>query len=509
MGLRLFQGTNTLEEAKNRMDALVDNLKASNLLLEIGHNEVLRMHDVVRNTARKITSNEYHDVLTFQKGVRLEEWPKMDELHKFIMIKVDDCDIVELPKGLVYPKLEYFHCHLNPNSAVKIPNTFFEGMKQLKVLDLTGLQHTLLPSSLHCLTNLRTQCLDSFKLGDIVIISELKQLEILSLIDSDIEEFPREMAQLINLKLLDLEGSSKLKVIPSDVISSLTRLEDLDMGNSFTQWEVEGKSNACLVELNHLTLLTSLEIQILDAKLLLEDRVFDNLVRFKIFVGDIWRWERSYKTDRTLKLDKLDTSLHVVDGMSKLLKRTEDLYLRELCGGTDALSKLDGEGFPKLKHFNVESNPEIEYIMKLMDLTPSCRAFPIMETLSLNQLINLQVVSHGQFPTGSFGCLRKVEVEDCDGLTFLFSLVVVTSLSKVEEIRVSRCKSMVEMVVSPQGRYRKEIKEDGSVNVPLLFPELRHLTLQDLPKLNNILCFFEEEKPVLSNQLVYMSNKVH
>ena len=287
VGLRLFQGTNTLEEAKNRMAALVDNLKASNLLLETGHNAVLRMHDVVRNTARKIASNEYHHVLTFQKGVRLEEWPKMDELHKFIMIKVDYCEIFELPKGLVYPKLEYFHCSLNPSLAVKIPNTYFEGMKQLKVLDLSVLQLTSLPSSLRCLTNLRTLCLDRCKLGDIVIISELKQLEILSLIDSDIEELPREIAQLINLKLLDLKGSSKLKVIPSDVISSLTRLEDLGMGNSFTQWEMEGKSNACLAELNHLTLLTSLDIQIPDARLLPEDRVFDNLVRFKIFIGDV------------------------------------------------------------------------------------------------------------------------------------------------------------------------------------------------------------------------------
>ena len=271
VGLRLFKGINTLEEAKNRMDALVDNLKASNLLLDTGHNVVLRMHDVVRNTARKIASKEYNHVLTFQKGVRLEEWPKMDELHKFIMIEVDDCDIFELPKGLVYPKLEYFHCNLNPSSAVKIPNTFFEGMNQLKVLDLTGLQRTLLPSSLCCLTNLRTLCLDSFKLGDIVIISELKQLEILSLIDSDIEELPREIAQLIHLKLLDLKGSSKLKVIPSDVISSLSRLEDLCMENSFTQWEVEGKDNASLAELKHLSNLTSLDIQIPDAKLLPED----------------------------------------------------------------------------------------------------------------------------------------------------------------------------------------------------------------------------------------------
>ena len=117
--------------------------------------------------------------------------------------------------------------------------------------------------------------------------------------------------------------------------------------------------------------------------------------------------KKNHKTNRTSKLNKFHTSLHLVDGFSKLLKRTENLHLRELCGGTNLLSKLDGEGFFKLKHLNVESSPEIQYIVNSMDLTSSHGAFPVMETLSLNQLINLQEVCHGQFPAGSFGCLRK------------------------------------------------------------------------------------------------------
>ncbi|KAL6311654.1 hypothetical protein AAG906_025733 [Vitis piasezkii] len=476
MGLRLFQGTNTLEEAKNRIDTLVDNLKSSNLLLETGHNAIVRMHDFVRSTARKIASEQHH-VFTHQKTtVRVEEWSRIDELQ-VTWANLYDSDIHELPEGLVCPKLELFQCYLKTNSAVKIPNTFFEGMKQLKALDLSRMQLPSLPLSLQCLANLRTLCLDICKLGDIGIIAELKNLEILSLMHSDIEQLPREIAQLTHLRLFDLKGSDKLKVIPPDVISSLYRLEDLCMENSFTQWEGEGKSNACLAELKHLSHLTSLDIQIPDAKLLPKDIVFENLVRYRIFVAN-----------STLKLNKFDTSLHLVDGISKLLKRTEDLHLRELCGGTNVLSKLNREGFLKLKHLNVESSPEIQYIVNSMDLTSSHGAFPVMETLSLNQLINLQEVCHGQFPAGSFGCLRKVEVEDCDGLKFLFSLSVARGLSRLEEIKVTRCKSMVEMV----SQERKEIREDA-VNVPL-FPELRYLTLEDLPKLSNF-CF--EENPVL------------
>ncbi|XP_034707052.1 probable disease resistance protein At4g27220 [Vitis riparia] len=253
MGLRLFQGTNTLEEARNRIDTLVDNLKASKLLLDTCHHAVVRMHDVVQNVASEIASKEHHE-FRFQKGASVEEWPKMDKLQKFTMRNVD---VSELPEGLVCPELELFGCY---NSAVQIPNTLFEGMKQLKVLDLTGMQLPSLPLSLQCLANLRTLCLDGCKLGDIVIIAELKKLEILSLLYSDIEQLPREIAQLTHLRLLDLKSSSKLTVIPPDVISSLFRLEDLCMENSFTQWEGEGKSNACLAELKHLSHLTSLDI---------------------------------------------------------------------------------------------------------------------------------------------------------------------------------------------------------------------------------------------------------
>ena len=272
VGLRLFKGTNTLEEATNRVDVLIDKLKASNLLLDTGKNPFVTMHDVVRNVAIEIASKEHHE-LTFHKGtIRvLEEWPNMDELQKFTM---SDVDVSELPEELVCPKLQLFACRdPSTNSAVKIPNTFFEGMKHLQVLDLYRIDLPSLPSSIQRLANLRTLCLGRCKLGGgIAIIAELKRLEILSLIDSDIEELPREIAELTHLRLLDLTDCSKLKVILPNVISSLARLEDLRMGNSFTQWEVEGKTstttNASFAELKHLSRLASLDMQLLDAKLM-------------------------------------------------------------------------------------------------------------------------------------------------------------------------------------------------------------------------------------------------
>ena len=72
---------------------------------------------------------------------------------------------------------------------------------------------------------------------------------------------------------------------------------------------MEGKSNACLVEWKHLSYLTSLDIQILDAKLLPKDVVlFNNLVRYRIFVGYVGRRKENVETDKMLRLNNFDTA---------------------------------------------------------------------------------------------------------------------------------------------------------------------------------------------------------
>ncbi|RVW70657.1 putative disease resistance protein [Vitis vinifera] len=164
MALRLFQGTNTLEETRNKVETLVDNLKASNLLLETSDNAFVRMHDVVRDVALAIASKDH--VFSLREGVGLEEWPKLDELQSCNKISLAYNDIRKLPEGL--------------------------------------------------------------------------------------------------------------------------------------------------------------------------------------------SWCENYETTESLKLNKLNTSLHSMDGISKLLKRAKDLYLRELSGANHVLSEVDKEGFPALKHFHLK-----------------------------------------------------------------------------------------------------------------------------------------------------------
>ncbi|XP_075658725.1 disease resistance protein At4g27190-like [Castanea sativa] len=90
-----------------------------------------------------------------------------------------------------------------------------------------------------------------------------------------------EIGLLIHLRMLDLSDCKKLQQIPANVLSCLILLEELYVGNSFTQWEVEGLNNekVSLVELKHLSRLSTLEVHVPDANMMPKDLLFEKLKR--------------------------------------------------------------------------------------------------------------------------------------------------------------------------------------------------------------------------------------
>ena len=79
-------------------------------------------------------------------------------------------------------------------------------------------------------------------------------------------------------------------MIPPNALSNLKRLEELYVWDSFTQWELEGVNNerASLAELKHLSLLTTLEVNIPNANMLPKNLLFKKLKKYQIFIGDVW-----------------------------------------------------------------------------------------------------------------------------------------------------------------------------------------------------------------------------
>ncbi|KAJ6854907.1 hypothetical protein NC651_039770 [Populus alba x Populus x berolinensis] len=482
LGLGLFPDAVSLEEAQYIAQSLVHKLRDSSLLFDPNVGEQFAVHIAVHDAAVSI-ADRYHHVLTTDNEIAVKQLDK-DAQKQLRQIWLHG-NISELPADLECPQLDLFQI-FNDNHYLKIADNFFSRMHKLRVLGLSNLSLSSLPSSVSLLENLQTLCLDRSTLDDISAIGDLKRLEILSFFQSNIKQLPREIAQLTKLRLLDLSDCFELEVIPPDVFSKLSMLEELYMGNSFHQWDAEGKNNASLAELENLSHLTDAEIHIQDSQVLQYGIFFERLQRYRVCIGDDWDWDGAYEMLRTAKL-KLNTNIdHRKYGIRMLLNRTEDLYLFEI-EGVNIIQELDREGFPHLKHLQLRNSSEIQYIISTMEMVSS-NAFPILESLILYDLSSLKKICHGALRVESFAKLRIIAVEHCNKLTNLFSFFVARGLSQLQKIKIAFCMKMEEVVAEESD----ELGDQNEVVDVIQFTQLYSLSLQYLPHLMN---FYSKVKP--------------
>ncbi|KAK6289366.1 hypothetical protein POUND7_000907 [Theobroma cacao] len=232
MGLGLFQGIITLEEAGVKVEALINQLKCSYLLRDGFAHWQFSIHDIVRDVAMSIPFRG-GNILSMTNEVTLKDWEDKIFAKNCTAISLLDNEPMELPDELNCERLQFLHISCKV-SSLNVPGGFFARTSELKVLDLTNMNLSSLPSSITQLANLCTLHLDKCLLKDIAIIGELKDLEILSLQRATIEELPEEIKQLTKLRSLNL-SKTKIKAIPANLLSSLSRLEQLYLCESFVE----------------------------------------------------------------------------------------------------------------------------------------------------------------------------------------------------------------------------------------------------------------------------------
>ncbi|XP_044463350.1 uncharacterized protein LOC123194258 [Mangifera indica] len=476
MGLGLFENVYSLNDAENSMKSLIDYLQDSCLLLKGNDNEIVKMHDVIHTVVVSIAKEKCMFGIRDVKGIKEV---LMERMYKdSIAISLSYTDIHELPERVEFPKLKLFSYAIIKDLCVQIPDNFFEGMRELKALELEGFRLMPPPPSFVCLTNLKGLCLDDCSLGDITMMGELRKLEKLVLLSCDFEQLPERFKQLTGLKYLQLSDCPKLKVIPPNVIASLSRLEELYIYNSFDQWEVEGQNNARLAELKQLPQLNSLWINIPNVQMIQQDFIPVNLQKYKVQIGDEWDWCYEYETSRTLKL-KFNGSLHMRHGIEILMEKAKYLYLDQIDGVKDILWELDREGFPKLKHLSVQNSSEILYIVNSMECIHSDDAFPILESMFLINLSHMEKLCCGLDNEKSFSQLKIIKVADCDNLRYLFSSSMAKNLLLLEEIDVTNCKTLKEIF----GEESEDHAEESQKVCKIEFEQLHSVVLQGLPQL--------------------------
>ncbi|GFZ19629.1 hypothetical protein Acr_28g0003340 [Actinidia rufa] len=239
MALRLFQDVYTIENARVRSRALVSILISYFLLLKEEKDGFVKMHDVVRDFAIAIASKGENKYMV-RAGVGLKDWSNTDTtiLQTYTTISLINY-IHGFSDELKYPKLQTLLLQMNSYvSNLEIPANFFQGMKDLKVLDMSFEEYAKGPrhdgfNELKVLKlisyNDMKYLLDMFDWDPTVVVHNLDELQLVSLRTfSEICRDQLSSESLSKVQKLRVNGGNYiLNIVPSNLLGMLQCLQSI------------------------------------------------------------------------------------------------------------------------------------------------------------------------------------------------------------------------------------------------------------------------------------------
>ncbi|GLT96077.1 hypothetical protein SLE2022_137260 [Rubroshorea leprosula] len=461
-----------------------------NSLLELIKDEVrgdrVRMHDLIRDMALDITRMSPRFLV--EAGKALKELPEKVKCAEGVeKVSLMHNYIEEIPWRMVSPTCTSLTTLLLAyNELSTIPESVFEHMPELKILDLSfNYKLWSLPNSVSKLVKLTTLLLESTSLKKVPSLSGLGSLKKLNLRETKIKEVPEGLGMLKNLKCLFLCGSEPFDIIEIDeiadeVLSNLSKLQELIVDGSRIKLKGDVVGRLMKLEVFHGWFPTANDM-----------RIFlrcqpDRLSSYFITVGS--------------NLFMTDSFLEILPRYKKIMVFTETCIV-----GENML-------FPSIQILGIEACRDIRSLddfSKINDATdlricwirdcdgmecifPSWINNSVVQTVEYLKLVNLHkldglleanIIAKSSPPPGTFSSLKVVRIFSCKKLKKLFpSWKLVEYLQSLESIDVNNCEEMEEIIASDL----EEGEEGGDIIKELILSKLKHLRLERLPALKSI-----------------------
>ncbi|KAK4576317.1 hypothetical protein RGQ29_027041 [Quercus rubra] len=173
------------EDSVNRGIALIENLKDSCLLEDGGREGTVKMHDVVRDVAIWIASSFEDNCKSLVRSgmdlseISVGEFSNSDSLKR---VSFMNNKITRLPDSMIQCSEASTLLLQNNRTLVTVPETFLQGFKALRVLNLSETDIRSLPQSLLQLNDLRALFLGSCRfleeLPPLGMLSKLQNLDL-------------------------------------------------------------------------------------------------------------------------------------------------------------------------------------------------------------------------------------------------------------------------------------------------------------------------------------------
>ncbi|KAM0044598.1 putative P-loop containing nucleoside triphosphate hydrolase, leucine-rich repeat domain superfamily [Helianthus debilis subsp. tardiflorus] len=512
LALGIFNNPDSIHDTKDIVQLAVESLKSSFLLLPVDiktplfitfkeeEEELLKMHDLVRDMALFITSKG-DDKFLVKSGKGLREWqPRSNVIKSYKKISLMENKISKLPDyELDLPYLDTLLIQMNEVSIV--PDELFRGMKELKVLDMSGNNISSLPQSLTQLTKLHLLDLSGNRsLCEISILGGLSCLEILKLRRTGIINIPEEIGQLTNLRLLDVYFCYDLSYVTPGVISKLTMLEELYVEL------VQGDCNFT-VELSKLTLLKILHLRVCELRYIPK---IETLIEFDI--GRPGCAMGLYK--RCLQVSGYNKCSWTTP-IRKLIQLSEMLTLSYIEDLDNILPDLYQEGFDELRHIVLRRCGNVRSLVKTCDLDgiqtsnesgpmkTKGKFFSHVEVIHLDHLDRLELLWDNPHQYISFCNLVEILIFNSSSLLKLFPISVAQGLVNLKGLTISNCESLVNVISDGDeqttGSETELVKKD--TNIVFSFDRIG---LYNLPKLESFYSGHSIIKyPSLESLIVY------
>ncbi|XP_028769968.1 probable disease resistance protein At4g27220 [Neltuma alba] len=367
---------------------------------------------------------------------------------------------------------------LDSNFHLKwIPDDFFINMPALKILDLSDTSIEHLPksvSNLECLIALLLSRCENLEY--VPSLAKLRCLIELDLSYTAISEEPCGLEFLVNLELLNLEGTDGF-TISSSTISELTNLQSLLMRWHSTSMDLRGlrKLKVISVTFRDIEKFNDFVISFLD-----EDRGLKGYYLSLVIppCDDDGSLDGETCHLKRVLLCGIDWANRVaVPGDVKELIIIEGDYLtRTTCLCRALWVQKNNNNLPKIEWFEISECDKLEYLFCGAPTCSFCASVMLVERLYLNGLKNLtQIVIQLPLSLDSlFLYLREFDIQGCRKMTILMTSEILAQLQNLETISVADCESMEEI-----------IRENGgnTFNPTITLPKVRSLRLEFLPEL--------------------------
>ncbi|THG06298.1 hypothetical protein TEA_010054 [Camellia sinensis var. sinensis] len=368
-----------------------------------------------------------------------------------------------------------------------------KGTKALRVLDLSQdfylpfynpIRH---PNAFNDLTCFRTLILEGIKIQNTKFLGQMKKLEVLSFRCAFFFEAPNAIRELTKLRLLDMTYSHNEFLIPADVLSPLSNLEELYLFQTRSKMMDEDSAVEVAVALRAWPCLKVLTISIPNIACVPKDFVVPELESFIIFietssgVGD-------YSPNYLELVNLVGPMVNWSKCLKLLLKRATRLLLGHLQDMKDIFPNLQAnvDGLNVLEHLSIEDCSQFEYLINIEEWGISPHAQPPdlqllfnLEELELVKLDTFKGICPGALTTLIWTCfpkLRRLEVYECPELSTVLPFNLLQRLQHLERLLVTEC-AILEQV------FDCGLEEEGLQ----LLSSLRIFSLDRLPRLKQIL----------------------